>query len=687
MATLCADTNVILKLDLGDKGGIRRIAFAKLWDPSTSTVSYERLSAMALQHSNLSDKNLHRVTVTYTDEDGDTITISTDDELKDAFEQFAESAPPILRAKASFDSVRDEKKLMKGLKTAVSEIGETVKKGGQNKKVDQIQGVLESFVTILTQAVDSLAKNVDDIKQKKKSRSKPVPQVIRTTEKNEGATCKMEKEVEETDSPLDLDNKKQEVNNILSADPHLDKSFIHGRHTCDGCLVTPIVGLRYHALNLPDHDLCEKCVQTHKGKDIIFEATELERDRYLQNKWKRRHWRQNSCPVKTCGKPNVISNLAVCNDTDLKEAIRRSLEDVKPSNDDTEPENEGTTVHENKVTQERSEDDDKKVSVTEDKQTEFMTETEKCTIEDDDEGVSYAEPTLATKDDDVSYSEAGTEASETELMEDQKQLDHKEVEEVVDVAANSPQPEVIDDQDQESLNIKKSEENSHQSKKSNDSSFTEDAEGQGDVAIAIGRALDMTANAIDSVLSEAEKEVNDIQSESQPKSGCTILESANQTKTSEDLEDSSQTQSSVESNDSWQLLNDEGKATSDEMIAQAAQLLGSALFQSDVISDVTDAKDESMVTATEHSIHSGPSNADTVPTNIPSIVPSAISTTVLSRWDTELKQMHELGFLNDVKNVNALEHLEAANMGVDSDDPVTVDGAINYLLSEYRDEN
>ena len=52
-------------------------------------------------------------------------------------------------------------------------------------------------------------------------------------------------------------------------------TFIHGRHTCDGCLVTPIVGIRYHATNIPDYDLCQKCFPNYKGKDIVFAPEEL----------------------------------------------------------------------------------------------------------------------------------------------------------------------------------------------------------------------------------------------------------------------------------------------------------------------------------------------------------------------------------------------------------------------------
>lgn len=53
------------------------------------------------------------------------------------------------------------------------------------------------------------------------------------------------------------------------------RPFIHGRNTCDNCLIGPIIGQRYCALNLPDYDLCAKCYKKFKkGNIIVFEAVE-----------------------------------------------------------------------------------------------------------------------------------------------------------------------------------------------------------------------------------------------------------------------------------------------------------------------------------------------------------------------------------------------------------------------------
>jgi hypothetical protein len=41
---------------------------------------------------------------------------------------------------------------------------------------------------------------------------------------------------------------------------NLDAGFVHGRHSCDGCKASPIIGIRYHATNIPNFDLCGNCV-------------------------------------------------------------------------------------------------------------------------------------------------------------------------------------------------------------------------------------------------------------------------------------------------------------------------------------------------------------------------------------------------------------------------------------------
>jgi len=456
----------------------------------------------------------------------------------------------------------------------------------------------------------------------------------------------------------------------------LDKCFIHNRHTCDRCLATPIIGIRYHALNLPDHDLCEKCVHKHSRKDIIFEPTELERDRYLQEKWKRGlQWRASREARGRCGHHTFPEKSTVCSvDSALKEAIRRSLQDVKPeteAKEDVKNEN-PPLAHDENTTEspKQAEKDEEKEGV------EILIDEAHDEGLMDEEGEEALEKTLVDE-----------EAEEVEALADEGTVkpanndSNKHSEEMSDTS-KAKVIERVDEQESPLL-LKLKEEFTVDvtpiaptTAKANDSSFTEDAEGQGDVAVAIGMALDFAADAIDAVVSEVDKSIDGTTK------GCTILGSLNTANSNAKSEESSQSQSSVNSNDEWQVLDEDvdededGQVTSDEMISQAAQLLGSALFQSDIISDVTGIKDERTYT----------NSVTSVPTEVPTIGSRSISSVVLCRWDTELKQLHELGFLDDEQNVNALAHLEAANMGVGSDDPVTVNAAVDHLLSKYNEQ-
>lgn len=86
-------------------GGTRRITPIELYHPNTTVPSYLRLSRLAFQYSTLTDHR-HCVIITYTDVEGDTITISTDHELTAAFEQLRETRsvvmPRSIRVQASF---------------------------------------------------------------------------------------------------------------------------------------------------------------------------------------------------------------------------------------------------------------------------------------------------------------------------------------------------------------------------------------------------------------------------------------------------------------------------------------------------------------------------------------------------------------------------------------------------------
>merc|ERR1712194_635706 len=61
-------------------------------------------------------------------------------------------------------------------------------------------------------------------------------------------------------------------NNIVKKKKEEEPLFIHGRHSCDACFVAPIVGNRYRAPNIPNYDLCEKCHNNRARKEIRYEV-------------------------------------------------------------------------------------------------------------------------------------------------------------------------------------------------------------------------------------------------------------------------------------------------------------------------------------------------------------------------------------------------------------------------------
>lgn len=819
MADLCAETNAVLKLELGENGGTRRIAIKKLWDTSTSTVSYQRLVSMALKYQSITSDippEEYHVAVTYTDEDGDCITISTDDELAEAFEQYVDKVPPILRAHASVKHVgntttnnrqkvnKKKKDYLKNLRQAVSEMDETARNASSKPKAEHMQNALESFVTILGQAVDSLAKNVEHL-QKKNSAKGPSCPSSSTTNSADSSAMKKDKGVTAAtqttttsrkvprDCPpspirteserkvlagklmkeaIDVVNARKEAaesehdqkapptstknnnntgtqkeneesikSNILPVPACFDRNFIHGRHTCDGCLVTPIVGIRYHALNLPDHDLCDKCIGNYKGREIIMEPAQLERDRYMQPKWKRRQTRLHRqremrctrnvrCPGSAAA-ADASSDSKSTFDLELEMAIRRSIKDAVKAADETvekkatvaatekkEQKSSDVKVEEKKkpetketstpIAQKVTVDPPVEETVVEEVKTAPVVSSTETHVEDE-EKVPVA--TLVTGDADTNE-EVAPESTPKEAMvvEDEKSPDPPTEEPLKDDTSTSPKEDEEEQDDAKSCvspptaDIVEEDKDQKAVDTSTDSTFAEDAAGQGEVAIAIGHALDEYADAISAVVSEVQKPdtiqiVGSSDSASNdPEMGCTILEGESSSKSEGSGNVIVEDASNASSKDDWQLLDEDGEVSSDEMIAQAAQILGSALFQSDISEnqepattttdnnnpsskmEESDLTGESAFSKEENSISK--STISSVPTDVSSIFATHdIHPVALSRWQNELHELHTMGFLDDHRSIEALEYLEAANIGVESNDPVTVEQVVNFLLA------
>jgi len=195
--------------------------------------------------------------------------------------------------------------------------------------------------------------------------------------------------------------------------------------------------------------------------------------------------------------------------------------------------------------------------------------------------------------------------------------------------------------------------------------------------------------------------------------GQTILES----------EDSKKEEICSDEDEDWQMLGNNDQVANDEMIARAAQMLGSALFMSDMShsTEITSKTgedlcktgetviddDENTLTAntqtgeksstgdeicekesTQYSFKSNElsearSSVSSVPSSVPSLTfENDIPEILVSRWKDELCQLHELGFYDDRALIEAFESLTAANIGVNSTEKVTVRDVVNYLFNK-----
>jgi hypothetical protein len=147
-------------------------------------------------------------------------------------------------------------------------------------KPNQLQHIVESCVSVLAAAVMNLKDQVAEMNPSSGGH------VSTTTQTNQATNVSNLHMDEITENELDAEHlakevvanmemKEKEPTSANVNQEEEERPFIHGRHTCDGCLCTPIVGIRYHSTNLPDYDLCAKCRDNYKGNEIQFEAVEL----------------------------------------------------------------------------------------------------------------------------------------------------------------------------------------------------------------------------------------------------------------------------------------------------------------------------------------------------------------------------------------------------------------------------
>ena len=223
-------------------------------------------------------------------------------------------------------------------------------------------------------------------------------------------------------------------------------------------------------------------------------------------------------------------------------------------------------------------------------------------------------------------------------------------------------------------------------------SFTIDAQGNGDVAEALGETMDKIVREINDMSAElvrnssenesGEEKVDVVTEESTKDGGATILRGEEEN--NDDSDDSEIHYDDISQN-SWDVVSSDQLATddadqlaTDEALARAAQVIGSALFESELSRAGSQPNSSGSVSmlGSEHS----------VPSTLPSVVsekPGSVQPNQFDRWALQLKQLHELGFLNDEKNVEIMERIHAANIGSGEMEEVSVERVVNEIMKEF----
>lgn len=232
------------------------------------------------------------VSLTYMDRDGDKVLIHTRDDLIAAMDEYAElkklkvfadvkrspkppsRAPP--RAEApSVDSATQTPRAAKNRRSAPVPVQEVV---------ESLVGLLADATTTAANAVHSHLNEHSAVAPRASARAPPQEKPQSAVAKQDLAPSKPSGDdsvpkdsPSSTSKPSAEDSAPKEAStaNGPNATEETSKPFIHGRHTCDSCLTTPIIGKRFHAINMPDFDLCASCMESYTGKDTKFEVVEL----------------------------------------------------------------------------------------------------------------------------------------------------------------------------------------------------------------------------------------------------------------------------------------------------------------------------------------------------------------------------------------------------------------------------
>ena len=706
-----------LKINNGeDEAHARRVNVNDIWDTSIGQLSYSKLlsiaSRFAFPDEDFDSTLTNKAKCTYIDEDGDRITVSSNEELMDAFRQTLKTPPKPFRITVAFlkkgEPANNQMKVALKLprNAYMTEEGFVVARA-KNKK-DSQNHVKARWVSPASLKIGKGEMQARDMCYQ----LGPCPVAQLPAGKNEKSS--------EVESKQESKPKQNQESECMAGQTFDNGFFIHARHTCDGCSKTPIIGTRYHATKIPDFDLCASCFKEYNGEDLDFKPEILERDRPMQHRWLKRQLRLST---KGLGIPEFLKRVEEPLKAALdKAAAAKSAADVSIKEEECKPAAEAKAVSTENIESIAPE------SLSELEPAEAQ-QTEGEVIKPEIKGDVIVE-TVAPTEDPPAVDEETKSADESNRPDENVGKVH--------FIHRSPPCQGFMGAGGKSVSKGEGDSPSKEepispSVKSNDESFLSDADGNGSIAEVIGRTLDICVQAVDAITDEIEhmgsdsssKSTNSAKSKSssadedgeamledlavaaatvavdafsvgssmvssmtdvikkmedtktsdiaashstvgevsvksnEPSlvTGATILNSVDENKQHETTKVEDANDDASDGEDSWSVVeDDEKKANNDESIARATEMIGSALFNSDLNSDIKD--------------DSKSSNSST----------DSLSPVVLARWETELKKLHEIGFLDDRKNVDALEHLEASHLGVDSTDEISINTVIEHLL-------
>mmetsp|Transcript_3266 Transcript_3266/g.6265 ORF Transcript_3266/g.6265 Transcript_3266/m.6265 type:complete len:714 (-) Transcript_3266:712-2853(-) len=615
-----------LKIDNGGDVQVRRINVSEIWSKPNSQMSFAKMmsiaSSYAFPENNVDDEAVRgafiaKAKATYLDGDGDKITMTSNKELEDSFLQVLKRFP--LHKPFRVTVTIPEDKSSKGCATATG--GATgIPKRSQHRKIQARKNVFPVWIESSPKAMAG----------KSQTTLRVTPQ-------------KIEKDY-----------------------------FIHARHTCDGCSKSPIIGTRHHATKIPDFDLCSACFEKYEGEDLDFKPEIQGRDRRMQQKWARK-WMTGSGKMSSDIHEHIVDTLNKAEGIFDLITVSRPCARNGPA-------------------------------------------TERKKAEE-------SPPAEKTSEDATASLKEVTEAHSGQVELQPKRLD-REVEKLQEsFTSESAGMDSLPTPKTETPSVEKS---PGSPAASHDESFLSDADGNGSIAEAIGRTLDVCVHAMEEAMTAEMKEFEKVgatghkespQKTSDSKTTMDVdvaavatvaadafsVASSMVTSMSDILKKMEDTKKPDDGSGVAPLQANPWVNSGDDAAAFAdvpSVVTGGTVLKSEddakkekhveipKVEDVSDEEDEWSVISDDkvqakHDEDFGTkANAkkdeQDTDRSVSSVEP--ISPFVLAKWDSELFQMHQLGFLDDRKNVDVLEHLEASHMGCDSVEKVTVQNAVEHLL-------